>query len=134
MVKHCRWAKSGMTPCVFRDGDVAYVFGPGNEPVCVGCERAPNEIECPAPKIWPPEPRKPVKQDRRHRARPTVAATGVAADAVRDCATKIGAWPTNHLPFEHARVVQRELGQIAAWLRLRSLAIRNGDAAGVYDK
>ena len=52
MTKKCQYAKSDMTPCVIKDGPVAFCFGDGNEPICVGCERGPNKIGVPRPADW----------------------------------------------------------------------------------
>lgn len=42
--KRCPHAKSGMTPCVIRDGAIAYAIGSGDKPICVGCEKSPKAI------------------------------------------------------------------------------------------
>lgn len=55
------------------------------------------------------------------------------ASVVDDCATKVGAWSTAHLPHETALVVQLELLSLAYYLRARSKAIRAGTVKGVYD-
>jgi len=53
--KLCPYAKSDMTPCVLRDGDICWAFGFGDAPICVGCERSPRTLGVPAPKPWPPK-------------------------------------------------------------------------------
>jgi hypothetical protein len=45
-----------MTPCVIEDGDICYAEkGPAREPICVGCERTPDQTGVPRPKVWPVE-------------------------------------------------------------------------------
>jgi hypothetical protein len=44
------WA---MTPCVIRDGDIAWAMMDTNDnPICIGCERTPNELGLREPKNW----------------------------------------------------------------------------------
>lgn len=43
MQRQCEFAKTDMTPCVRRDGDVAWVMDRGR-PICVGCERAKGKV------------------------------------------------------------------------------------------
>ena len=52
MVKHCRYAKSDMTPCVLRDGEICFAMDANDEPICVGCERSPKTLGVPRPKDW----------------------------------------------------------------------------------
>ena len=49
---NCPYAKSDMTPCVLRDGDVCYAMGLDDKPVCVGCGRAPHELGREPPADW----------------------------------------------------------------------------------
>lgn len=46
--KHCDYAKSDMTPCVIRDGDMCYGGWTPATPRCVGCGRSPEQIGVPA--------------------------------------------------------------------------------------
>lgn len=39
---YCPRAKSADTPCVFRDGTVAYAMSSMDAPICVGCEKGPT--------------------------------------------------------------------------------------------
>lgn len=55
------------------------------------------------------------------------------AKLVEDCASKVGAWRTAHLPHDQALIVQAELVKASAHFRERALAIRAGTVAGVYD-
>jgi len=48
----CPYAKSAMTPCVKRDGPVAYAIGPRDNPICVGCERSAQVLGVPPPADW----------------------------------------------------------------------------------
>jgi hypothetical protein len=48
----CPYAKSDMTPCVRRDGDVAFAMGSADNPICVGCEKTPAALDVPPPKDW----------------------------------------------------------------------------------
>lgn len=50
--KFCQYAKSGMTPCVRRDGDTAFAIGLGDRPICVGCERGPTMCGVRYPANW----------------------------------------------------------------------------------
>ena len=50
--KHCSYAKSDMTPCVLRDGAVCFAMNAVDEPICVGCERAPEVIGVDKPPDW----------------------------------------------------------------------------------
>jgi hypothetical protein len=52
----CPYAKSDMTPCVRRDGDVCWAFASDGQPICVGCERRPRQLGLPGPAVWPPQP------------------------------------------------------------------------------
>jgi hypothetical protein len=40
----CAYAKSDMTPCVRRDGAVCFALDGRDQPICVGCERTPEEL------------------------------------------------------------------------------------------
>ena len=48
----CKYAKSEMTPCVMKDGDICWAFGNDEKPVCVGCEHSPKFLGVPYPKNW----------------------------------------------------------------------------------
>jgi hypothetical protein len=50
--KTCPYAKSDMTPCVIRDGDICYAMGSYDNPICVGCELTPEQTGVPEPKDW----------------------------------------------------------------------------------
>jgi hypothetical protein len=52
MKKSCPYAKSNMTPCVLRDGPVAFAMDTHDDPICVGCERSPKTLDVPVPKDW----------------------------------------------------------------------------------
>jgi len=39
---YCPRAKSDMTPCVVRDGTIAYAMSSMDAPICVGCEQGPT--------------------------------------------------------------------------------------------
>jgi len=45
--KECRFARSDDTPCVVRDGPVAYAADLADRPVCVGCGRPPGATGIP---------------------------------------------------------------------------------------
>jgi predicted Fe-S protein YdhL (DUF1289 family) len=49
---HCSHAKSDTTPCVLRDGDMCFAMDSRDDPICVGCERTPDQIGVAAPKDW----------------------------------------------------------------------------------
>jgi hypothetical protein len=49
----CPYARSDMTPCVLRDGDICYAETLRREPICVGCERTPAELGRTPPEPWP---------------------------------------------------------------------------------
>lgn len=51
-VVHCVYAKSDMTPCVRRDGDVCWAVNARDEPICVGCERSPETLGLHRPADW----------------------------------------------------------------------------------
>lgn len=55
------------------------------------------------------------------------------AALVEECATKVGAWSTSHLPHDHALIVQGELVRISEYLRKRAEGIRTGTVTGLYD-
>ena len=62
----CPYAKSNMTPCVLRDGDICYAVSPAGNPICVGCERSPASLGREPPKDWD----KTLREDQaRHRRR-----------------------------------------------------------------
>jgi len=48
----CRYAKSDMTPCVIRDGSVAFAMDDHDQPICVGCEHSPKFLGVPRPADW----------------------------------------------------------------------------------
>lgn len=48
----CTYAKSDMTPCVRKDGATAFCFGLYDQPICVGCERSPEQLGVPRPADW----------------------------------------------------------------------------------
>jgi hypothetical protein len=52
MTKVCLYAKSHMTPCVIRDGAVAFAMDSQDRPICVGCERSPKTLGVPYPANW----------------------------------------------------------------------------------
>ncbi len=54
-IVNCGYAKSDMTPCVLRDGDVCYAEDISGRPICVGCERTPKMLNRPWPEGWEPE-------------------------------------------------------------------------------
>jgi len=50
--KDCPHAKSEMTPCVLRDGPICFAMDSRDQPICVGCERPPEQLGVPRPKDW----------------------------------------------------------------------------------
>ena len=52
MTEQCRYAKSDMTPCVKKDGPVAFAMDSRDEPICVGCEHGPKFLGVPRPPNW----------------------------------------------------------------------------------
>ena len=52
MTKECPYAKSFMTPCVLKDGDVCFAMDANDKPICVGCERSPATLGVPFPANW----------------------------------------------------------------------------------
>ena len=53
MTVECPYAKSDMTPCVLRDGDVCYAESfPSGKPVCVACGRTPDQLGREWPRKW----------------------------------------------------------------------------------
>lgn len=48
----CSHAKSDMTPCVLRDGSVAWAINSNDKPICVGCEKTPKVLGMIYPKGW----------------------------------------------------------------------------------
>lgn len=45
VTKSCPWARSAMTPCVLRDGEISYAPSPNDpERSCVGCGAPPEVI------------------------------------------------------------------------------------------
>jgi hypothetical protein len=50
--RKCEYARSDMTPCVIRDGDICYAEDGRHRPICVGCERTPEQTGVPRPKDW----------------------------------------------------------------------------------
>jgi hypothetical protein len=48
----CEYAKSDMTPCVRKDGNVAWTMDSRDDPVCVGCGLGPQTLNLPPPKDW----------------------------------------------------------------------------------
>lgn len=50
--KECSFAKSDMTPCVRKDGDLAFTMDSSEQPICVGCERTPTELGVDRPANW----------------------------------------------------------------------------------
>jgi hypothetical protein len=52
MARDCRYAKFDMTPCVLRDGAICFALGNNDEPICVGCERTPAQLDVPRPPDW----------------------------------------------------------------------------------
>jgi hypothetical protein len=52
MVVECTHAKSDMTPCVVRDGAMCYAEDGRHRPMCVGCERTPEQTGVAPPKNW----------------------------------------------------------------------------------
>jgi hypothetical protein len=48
----CPYAKSDMTPCVLKDGAICFAMNANDNPICVGCERTPEQLGIPAPKDW----------------------------------------------------------------------------------
>jgi hypothetical protein len=52
MRKPCPYAKSDMTPCVLRDGEICFALSSHDEPICVGCERSPKTLGVPRPANW----------------------------------------------------------------------------------
>jgi hypothetical protein len=51
-MSECAYAKSDMTPCVIRDGDVCWADDGHGNPICVGCERGPSTLGVPSPAGW----------------------------------------------------------------------------------
>ena len=45
----CPYAKSDMTPCVLRDGEICFAMNELEQPICVGCERTPAQLGVPYP-------------------------------------------------------------------------------------
>jgi hypothetical protein len=52
------FARSDMTPCVLRDGDICYAEDFSGEPICVGCERTPPNLAERGRRIGRTEPAK----------------------------------------------------------------------------
>lgn len=52
MTKECRYAKSDMTPCVLKDGEICFAMDSRDEPICVGCEHGPKFLGVPFPANW----------------------------------------------------------------------------------
>jgi hypothetical protein len=54
MSKHCPHAKNDRTPCVIRDGAVAYGFRSATDtkPRCVGCDWGPKSTSVARPADW----------------------------------------------------------------------------------
>lgn len=50
--KECPYAHSDMTPCVRKDGPVAFAMNANDNPICVGCERTPETLGVPYPPNW----------------------------------------------------------------------------------
>jgi hypothetical protein len=42
--RRCPYAKSDMTPCVLKDGPVCFAMDSKDQPICVDCERTPEEL------------------------------------------------------------------------------------------
>lgn len=60
----CEYAKSDMTPCVRKDGAVAFAMDSRDEPICVGCEHGPKFLGVPRPADWEQQV---AKYGRKHR-------------------------------------------------------------------
>lgn len=54
-MRTCQWAKSDMTPCVLKDGPVAFAMNSRDEPICVGCERHYTVLGLERPPNWDAE-------------------------------------------------------------------------------
>jgi len=48
----CAYAKSDMTLCVLKDGPVCFALDGRDRPICVGCERTPEELGVKPPADW----------------------------------------------------------------------------------
>jgi len=49
----CPYAKFARTPCVVREGVCALVMdAAADDPVCVGCQRTPQQIGLGRPSVW----------------------------------------------------------------------------------
>lgn len=48
----CPYKKSDMTPCVITDGAICYAMNSRDEPICVGCERTPEQTGVARPADW----------------------------------------------------------------------------------
>lgn len=48
----CPRARSEMTPCVIKDGAIAYAISSSDTPICVGCEKGPTITGIDPPKDW----------------------------------------------------------------------------------
>ena len=51
-MKDCPYARSDMTPCVRRDGDMCWAMDANDQPICVGCEHSPQTLGLPPPADW----------------------------------------------------------------------------------
>jgi hypothetical protein len=63
--KSCDRAKSDMTPCVIRDGDICYAMDNADLPVCVGCGSKPAQTGVPKPADWDKQVADYAKKARR---------------------------------------------------------------------
>lgn len=52
MTDQCPHAKSDMTPCVLKDGAICFAMDSMNRPICVGCERTPEQLGVDTPADW----------------------------------------------------------------------------------
>jgi len=48
----CPYAKSDMTPCVLKDGEMCFAMDTADQPICVGCEKSPASLGVARPADW----------------------------------------------------------------------------------
>jgi hypothetical protein len=52
LTDQCPYARSDMTPCVLKDGEICFAMNSADEPICVGCERSPKTLGVDPPANW----------------------------------------------------------------------------------
>lgn len=50
--EQCPHAKSDDTPCVRKDGPICFAMDGKDQPICVGCERTPEQLGVDRPGDW----------------------------------------------------------------------------------